>query len=188
MSAKSTPSSPAWCDQVTAPAEETIDTMAIPVRRLRPSAWGGAAIETGSLRAVLRQGGVRVSELYRVTRDAEVLTAAGTTIAVRLAGLGGLWTRPDCRRQGYSTRLEAVMLRRSQREGDQVTLLFCLPPLVEHYRRRGWVMGLPVTYQQPGSPAPVACAAPITAGVRRLDAALPPVSELRAIAIGGLPW
>ena len=168
--------------------EETIDTIASPVCRLRPAAWGGAAIETGSLRAVLRQGGVRISELYRVTRNAEVMTAAGTTIAVRLAGLGGLWTRPDSRRQGCSTRLEGVMLRRSLREGYQVAVLFCLPPLVDHYRHRGWIMGLPVTYQQPASPAPVSCAPPLTAGLRRLDEALPPVSELRAIAIAGLPW
>jgi aminoglycoside 2'-N-acetyltransferase I len=54
-------------------------------------------------------------------------------------GIGGVSTRPDCRRQGYaSIALDAAIQTMRDYEAVQFALLFCEPHNFAFYRSRGW--------------------------------------------------
>jgi len=54
-------------------------------------------------------------------------------------GIGGVSTRPDCRRQGYaSIALDAAIQTMRDHEAVQFALLFCEPHNFAFYQSRGW--------------------------------------------------
>jgi aminoglycoside 2'-N-acetyltransferase I len=58
---------------------------------------------------------------------------------VHIGGIGGVATRPDCRRRGYaSIALNAAVQTMRDHDAAQFALLFCEPHNFEFYRARGW--------------------------------------------------
>ncbi|HEX8494568.1 MAG TPA: GNAT family N-acetyltransferase [Pyrinomonadaceae bacterium] len=79
---------------------------------------------------------------------------------VKVAGLGGVVTRPEAQGKGYAGRLVRHAAEFFKREWDvEAGLLFCLPRLVSYYESLGWqnIAG-PVLIEQPSgrrwSPVP----------------------------------
>lgn len=59
--------------------------------------------------------------------------------SMHIAGIGGVATHPDHRRQGYaSVALDAAIRTIRDREDVQFALLFCEPHNVAFYQARGW--------------------------------------------------
>jgi GNAT superfamily N-acetyltransferase len=56
-----------------------------------------------------------------------------------IGGIGGVATRPDCRRRGYaSIALDAATQTMRDNETTQFALLFCEPSNFAFYQARGW--------------------------------------------------
>src|SRR5256885_1203365 len=59
--------------------------------------------------------------------------------SMHIAGIGGVATHPDHRRQGYaSVALDAAIRTIRDREDVQFVLLFCEPHNSAFYQARGW--------------------------------------------------
>jgi len=103
---------------------------------------------------------------------------------VHIGGIGGVATRPDCRRRGYaSIALNAAIQTMYAHDAAQFALLFCEPHNFEFYRSRGWQPFIGDIYvEQPE-------------GRIRFEAMSPFVFDLKrraplrgTIDLGGLPW
>src|SRR5690349_7346944 len=103
---------------------------------------------------------------------------------VYIGGIGGVATRPDCRRRGYtSIALNAAIQTMHAHDAAQFALLFCEPHNFEFYRSRGWQPFIGDIYvEQPE-------------GRIRFEAMSPFVFDLKrraplrgTIDLGGLPW
>jgi aminoglycoside 2'-N-acetyltransferase I len=58
---------------------------------------------------------------------------------IHIGGIGGVATRPDCRRRGYaSVAVGAAVQTMRDHDAAQFALLFCEPHNFEFYRSRGW--------------------------------------------------
>lgn len=58
---------------------------------------------------------------------------------LHVGGIGGVATRPDCRRHGYATlALEAAVQTMRANEAVRFALLFCEPHNFAFYQARGW--------------------------------------------------
>jgi aminoglycoside 2'-N-acetyltransferase I len=75
--------------------------------------------------------------------------------SVHIGGIGGVATRPDCRRRGYaSISLNAAIQTMRDHDAAQFALLFCEPHNFEFYRSRGWQpFGGDIDVEQPGQDA-----------------------------------
>jgi GNAT superfamily N-acetyltransferase len=103
---------------------------------------------------------------------------------VHIGGIGGVATRPDCRRQGHaSIALDAAVRTMRDHDAAQFALLFCEPHNFEFYRQRNWHPFTGAVYaEQPG-------------GRIRFEAMAPFVTDLKRRApsqgtldLCGLPW
>ena len=102
---------------------------------------------------------------------------------MHIGGIGGVATRPDCRRHGYaSVALNAAVQTMRDREDVQFGLLFCEPHNVTFYEARGWHAFTGEVYaEQPG-------------GLIRFEAMAPFVFDFKrgpregTIDLCGLPW
>jgi GNAT superfamily N-acetyltransferase len=102
---------------------------------------------------------------------------------VHVGGIGGVSTRPDCRRHGYaSLALNAAIQTMRDHEAVQFALLFCEPHNFAFYQARGWHPFSGEIYaEQPG-------------GRVRFDAMAPFVFDIKraplqgTIDLCGLPW
>jgi aminoglycoside 2'-N-acetyltransferase I len=66
-------------------------------------------------------------------------TASWNGQKVHIGGIGGVATRPDCRRRGYaSVAVGAAVQTMRDHDAAQFALLFCEPHNFEFYRSRGW--------------------------------------------------
>ena len=76
---------------------------------------------------------------------------------VHIGGLGGVATRPDCRRRGYaSIALDAAVHTMRDHDVAQFALLFCEPHNFEFYQSRGWHPFTGAVYaEQPERPDPL---------------------------------
>jgi GNAT superfamily N-acetyltransferase len=58
---------------------------------------------------------------------------------LHVGGIGGVATRPDCRRRGYATvAIEAAIQTIRANEAARFALLFCEPHNFAFYQQRGW--------------------------------------------------
>ena len=102
---------------------------------------------------------------------------------IQAGGIGGVATRPDCRRRGYaSIALDAAIRTMRDYEVVKFALLFCEPHNFAFYQARGWHPFAGEIYaEQPG-------------GKVRFDAMAPFIFDLGraprdgAIDLCGLPW
>ena len=103
---------------------------------------------------------------------------------VHIGGIGGVATRPDCRRQGYaSIALNAAVRTMRDHDAAQFALLFCEPHNFDFYQSRGWHPFAGEIYAEQGS------------GKIRFEAMAPFVFDLKrraplrgTIDLCGLPW
>jgi predicted N-acetyltransferase YhbS len=75
--------------------------------------------------------------------------------ALRLAGLGGVKTHPDWRRQGLAARAVARIMDHAREQADvPFAMLFCRPDRVAYYASLGWsLFEGEIFMQQPGGAA-----------------------------------
>ncbi len=82
-----------------------------------------------------------------------VISAGGH--AVRVGGIGGVMTRPECRRRGIAS---ALLRRAAQFIGDELGaefgLLLCREEVAPVYAKLGWqIVAGPTTFEQPSGKA-----------------------------------
>ncbi len=102
---------------------------------------------------------------------------------LHIGGLGGVATRPDCRRRGYASfALDAAAQTMRDHNAAQFALLFCEPHNFAFYRARGWHPFAGEVYAEQAE------------GRIRFDAMAPFVFDIRRAAragtidLCGLPW
>ena len=103
---------------------------------------------------------------------------------VHIGGIGGVATRPDCRRRSYaSIALNAAVQTMRDHDAAQFALLFCEPHNFDFYQSRGWHPFAGEIYAEQGS------------GKIRFEAMAPMVFDLKrraplsgTIDLCGLPW
>jgi len=99
---------------------------------------------------------VLVREMARLVSNVEIVerTAAVDGQPVRLGGISGVATMPECRRRGYAEagmQVAQSFLRRKL--GVDFGLLICADGLVPYYGRLGWrVVPGPLVFEQPAGP------------------------------------
>ena len=102
---------------------------------------------------------------------------------VAVTGVAGVITRKELRRRGLAQRVLNHAIREVLPRADtSFALLFCLPGLVELYRKLGWTeVAAPVRADQPGG----VVALPLRTLVLPLEDIAFPDGELR---LDSLPW
>jgi aminoglycoside 2'-N-acetyltransferase I len=102
---------------------------------------------------------------------------------VNIAGIGGVATRPDCRRLGYaSVALNAAIQTLRDQEAVRFALLFCEPHNVAFYEKRGWHPFTGEIYaEQPGGKVRFEAMAPFIFDFVRAP-------RQGVIDLCGLPW
>ncbi len=75
--------------------------------------------------------------------------------SLRLAGLGGVKSHPDLRRQGLAARAEAAIMEHARQRADvPFAMLFCRPDRVAYYASLGWsLFEGEILMRQPGGAA-----------------------------------
>jgi aminoglycoside 2'-N-acetyltransferase I len=159
---------------------ETIFKAVWPPETLEKLPWGHIKWADAELRVLIeaQDGGVacHVGIFFR--------TVTWNGQKVHIGGIGGVATRPDCRRRGYaSVALNAAVQTMRDHDATQFGLLFCEPHHFEFYQSRGWQPFTGEIYaEQPG-------------GRIRFQAMSPFVFDLKrraprqgTIELCGLPW
>jgi aminoglycoside 2'-N-acetyltransferase I len=102
---------------------------------------------------------------------------------VHIAGIGGVATRPDCRRLGYaSVALNAAIQTLRDQEAVRFALLFCEPHNFAFYEKRGWHPFTGEVYaEQPGGKVRFEAMAPFIFDFVRAP-------RQGVIDLCGLPW
>jgi aminoglycoside 2'-N-acetyltransferase I len=102
---------------------------------------------------------------------------------VNIAGIGGVATRPDCRRLGYaSVALNAAIQTLRHQEAVRFALLFCEPHNFAFYEKRGWHPFTGEIYaEQPGGKVRFEAMAPFIFDFVRAP-------RQGVIDLCGLPW
>ncbi len=111
-------------------------------------------------------------------------TAAWNGRKFQIGGIGGVSTRPDCRRRGYaSIALDAAVRTLRDHEAVQFALLFCEPHNFAFYRSRGWHPFAGEIYaEQPDGKIRFEVMAPFVFDLNRR------APRLGTIDLCGLPW
>ena len=104
--------------------------------------------------------------------------------SVHIGGIGGVATRPDCRRRGYaSISLNAAIQTMRDHDAAQFALLFCEPHNFEFYRSRGWQpFGGDIDVEQPDGKMRFTVMPPFVLDLKRR------APLLGTIDLRGLPW
>jgi aminoglycoside 2'-N-acetyltransferase I len=104
--------------------------------------------------------------------------------SVHIGGIGGVATRPDCRRRGYaSISLNAAIQTMRDHDAAQFALLFCEPHNFEFYRSRGWQpFGGDIDVEQPDCKMRFTAMSPFVLDLKRR------APLLGTIDLRGLPW
>jgi aminoglycoside 2'-N-acetyltransferase I len=102
---------------------------------------------------------------------------------VHIAGIGGVATRPDCRRLGYaSVALNAAIQTLRDQEAVRFALLFCEPHNFAFYEKRGWHPFTGEIYaEQPGGKVRFEAMAPFIFDFVRAP-------RQGVVDLCGLPW
>jgi aminoglycoside 2'-N-acetyltransferase I len=102
---------------------------------------------------------------------------------VQIGGIGGVATRPDCRRLGYaSVALNAAIQTLRDQEAVRFAMLFCEPHNVAFYEKRGWHPFTGEVYaEQPGGKVRFEAMAPLIFDFVRAP-------KQGVIDLCGLPW
>ena len=166
-------------DQSLSQAEELFETV-WPQAEMKNLAWGHIKWADADLRVLIEAAdGTLACHAGIFFR-----TATWNGQRVHIGGIGGVATRPDCRRRGYaSIALAAAVQTMRDHDAAQFALLFCEPRNFEFYEARGWHRFTGAIYaEQPD-------------GRLRFEAMTPFVLDLkrRAPSLGtldlcGLPW
>jgi len=103
---------------------------------------------------------------------------------VHIGGIGGVATRPECRRKGYaSIALNAAAQTIRDHDAAQFALLFCEPKNFDFYQSRGWHPFAGNIYaEQPGGRIRFEVMSPFVFDLKR------PAPRLGTIDLCGLPW
>ena len=106
-----------------------------PEQAVKELPWGHVKWANADLRVLIEapEGGLacHVGIFFR--------TATWNGQKVHIGGIGGVATRPDCRRRGYaSISLNAAVQTMRDHDAAQFALLFCEAQNFEFYRSRGW--------------------------------------------------
>ena len=103
---------------------------------------------------------------------------------VHIGGIGGVATRPECRRKGYaSIALNAAAQTMRDHDAAQFALLFCEPKNFDFYQSRGWHPFAGNIYaEQPGGRTRFEVMSPFVFDLKR------PAPRLGTIDLSGLPW
>src|SRR6185437_16549771 len=103
---------------------------------------------------------------------------------VHIGGIGGVATRPECRRKGYaSIALNAAAQTMRDHDAAQFALLFCEPKNFDFYQSRGWHPFAGNIYaEQPGGRIRIEVMSPFVFDLKR------PAPRLGTIDLCGLPW
>ena len=111
-------------------------------------------------------------------------TATWNGQKVHIAGIGGVATRPDCRRKGYaSIALNAAVQTMRDHDAAQFALLFCEPHNFEFYQSRGWQpFGGDIDVEQPDGKLRFTVMSPFVLDLRRR------APRQGTIDLCGLPW
>jgi aminoglycoside 2'-N-acetyltransferase I len=110
-------------------------------------------------------------------------TIAWNDRKVQIGGIGGVATRPDCRRLGYaSVALNAAIQTLRDQEAVRFAMLFCEPHNVAFYEKRGWHPFTGEVYaEQPGGKVRFEAMAPLIFDFVRAP-------KQGVIDLCGLPW
>jgi len=103
---------------------------------------------------------------------------------VHIGGIGGVATRPDCRRRGYaSIALGAAVQTMRDHDAAQFALLFCEPHNLEFYSARGWhAFSGDIYAEQPEGRISFTVMAPLVFDLKRR------APQRGTIDLCGLPW
>jgi len=103
---------------------------------------------------------------------------------VHIGGIGGVATRPDCRRRGYaSVAIGAAVQTMRDHDAAQFALLFCEPHNFEFYQSRGWQPFTGEIYaEQPEGRIRFEAMAPFVFDLKRR------APQRGTIDLCGLPW
>jgi aminoglycoside 2'-N-acetyltransferase I len=159
---------------------ETIFKIVWPPQVLEKLPWGHVQWAEANLRVIIEapDGGLacHVGIFFR--------TVTWNGQKIHIGGIGGVATRPDCRRQGYaSVALNAAMQTMRDHDAAQFALLFCEPHDFEFYLSRGWQSFTGDIYaEQPGGKIRFEVISPLVFDLKRR------APRLGTIDLCGLPW
>lgn len=109
--------------------------------------WGGGS----NTHFVLETEGQPMCQLGALRHEVDV-----DGVTVKIAGLGGVITRPEAQGRGYARRLIQHALSVCAEEWSiEAGMLFCLDHMIPYYNSIGWQQLLvPVMIDQPQGPVP----------------------------------
>jgi aminoglycoside 2'-N-acetyltransferase I len=159
---------------------ESIFQIVWPPEILEKLSWGHVQWADADLRALIEapDGGLacHVGIYFR--------TATWNGRKIHIGGIGGVATRPDCRRQGYaSVALNAAVQTMRDHDAAQFALLFCEPYNYDFYQSRGWQRFTgEIHAEQPGGRIRFEVMAPFVLDLKRRA----PLNG--TLDLCGLPW
>jgi aminoglycoside 2'-N-acetyltransferase I len=162
------------------PLAESIFTTVWPPDLLEKLPWGHVQWAHADLRVLIEA--VDGDPACHVGIYFRTVTWNGRKIHV--GGIGGVATRPDCRRRGYgSLALNAAAQTMRDQDAAQFALLFCEPHNFEFYLSRGWQSFAGDIYaEQPGGRIRFELMSPFVFDLKR------PAPRRGTIDLCGLPW
>jgi GNAT superfamily N-acetyltransferase len=162
------------------PLAETIFKIVWPPEVLEKLPWGHVQWADADLRVLIEApDGALACHVGIYFR-----TATWNGQKIHIGGIGGVATRPDCRRRGYaSVALDAAVQTMRDHDAAQFALLFCEPHNFEFYRARGWQSFDGDIYaEQPGGRIRFKVMSPFVFDLKRR------APRLGTIDLCGLPW
>ena len=159
---------------------ETVFETVWPAETLEKLAWGHVVWASADLRALIEapEGGLacHVGIFFR--------TVTWNGRKIHIGGIGGVATRPDCRRRGYAgAALGAAVQTMRDHDAAQFALLFCEPKNFEFYLSRGWqTFDGEVYAEQPEGKIRFEVMSPFVFDLKRR------APRLGTLDLCGLPW
>jgi aminoglycoside 2'-N-acetyltransferase I len=159
---------------------ETVFEAVWPAETLEKLPWGHIKWADAELRVLIEapDGGLacHVGIFFRTVR--------WNGQRIHIGGIGGVATRPDCRRRGYaSIALDAAVRTMRDHDAAQFALLFCEPHNFEFYLSRGWQSFTGDIYaEQPGGRIRFQVMSAFVFDLKRT------APRLGTIDLCGLPW
>jgi aminoglycoside 2'-N-acetyltransferase I len=162
------------------PLAETIFEIVWPAKVLEKLPWGHVEWAHADLRVLIEEPdgdlACHVGIYFR--------TVTWNGQKIHIGGIGGVATRPDCRRRGYaSIALNAAVQTMRDHDAAQFALLFCESHNFAFYQSRGWQSFAGDIYaEQPVGRIRFEVMSPFVFDLKR------PAPRRGTIDLSGLPW